>query len=419
MSLLKKAMILISAVALVVCCAYFCGAKDGKTACATTTGNGVKYLKTIETDAEGWDWSGFTLVANEQASRTWETGTYEKGGVGTYRFKGDYLEIYGYKGPEGGDVEIKIDGFGMGDFSLKDQKDGYRKLIGSFDMKYGWHTLKITSLTEGKWHSIDYIKVDIGKEVYTANYNLALIGNILCSVPNPTGGGNRDLNVIRNEKAYEVGISGVGPLQYDSFNGSGRGYFYMGYTYSEQITFSRLVFQEGETWVDGGWFADGDVKVQVQTTNGWKDVELIAPVNYPVSDLRADFGPNCEIYTFDFKPIEGKAIRIIGMSGGTSNFVSVAQIEVYSNYDALTLHGGYDYRNAVIFEVAATEPDEPDQSSSAITSETAAASSTTSIKEPAEPAEQDGGCGASGAALVSAMVCAIFALVFVKKEKRP
>ena len=413
MSLFKKVIISICAVVFVACCACIGAVKDNKMAYAES---GVKYLKTIETDAEGWTLDGFVLVANEQASRNWETGTYESGSVGTYRFKGDYLEIYGYKGPEGGDIEIKIDGFSLGDFSLKDQKDGYRKLIGSFDMKYGWHTLKITALTDGKWHSIDYIKVDIGKEAYTASYNLALIGNILCSVPNPTGGGNRDLNVIRNEKAYEVGVSGVGPLQYDSYTGSGRGYFYMGYTFTEFITFSRLVFQEGETWVDGGWFADGDVKVQVQTANGWKDVELIAPVNYPVSDLRADFGQNCEIYTFDFKPIEGKAIRIIGMSGGTGNFVSVAQIEVYSNYDALTLHGGYNYKNAVIFEPPVIEPEEPEQSSSVETSETAHVSVPTSTA-PVEPAEQNG-CGATGAALVPVMISSILALAFIRK-KRP
>ncbi len=416
---LKKFIFAVAAV--IVCCIVGISAwnKPATVSAATAT----RYLKSVETDAEGWSWNGFTLVANEQASRVWETGTYSASATGEYRYKGDYLEIYGYKGPEGGEISVEIDGVAIETLSLKASADTYKALLGSYETSYGWHTLKITSLTEGKWHSIDYIKIDIGKEAYCANYNLALVGNILCSVMHPTGGGNRDLNVVRNEKVYEVGVSGVGPLQYDSYNGSGRGYFYMGYTFTEELTFSRLVFQEGETWFDGGWFADGDVKVQVQTNSGWKDVTLVSPVNYPVSDTRADFGQNCEIYTFDFEPIAGKAIRLIGMSGGSSNFVSVAQIEVYSNRDALTLHGGYDYKNAVVFEPQIKPVDEdPGQSSSSSqpSSETQSAEKSSAQSAASQTPAEQGGCnGTAGAAALSSLFCLAAATAFIKRKNTP
>ena len=133
----------------------------------------------------------------------------------------------------------------------------------------------------------------------------------------------------------------------------------MGYAFKEEIPFSKLVFQEGDTWVDGGWFSDGDVKVQVRKNGTWKDVELQKPTGYPSSDVREDFGQSCEVYTFVFDTITGDAIRLIGMTGGTSNFVSVSQIEVYSNANAMTLSEGYNYRKATIYENA--QPQNPDK----------------------------------------------------------
>ena len=133
----------------------------------------------------------------------------------------------------------------------------------------------------------------------------------------------------------------------------------MGYSFAEELPFSKLVFQEGDTWFDGGWFSDGDIKVQVRKDGAWKDVTLTEPVGYPVSDAREDFGQSCEIYTFSFEKTAGDAIRLIGMTGGTSNFVSVSQIEVYAEADAKTLEQGYDYRAATVYELEEETEDEP------------------------------------------------------------
>ncbi len=318
------------------------------------------YFKKIESDAGEWAWKGFMAVENDKASRLWEHGTFSAGASGEVRFKGTTVEIFGFKGSIGGEISVEIDGEEKENVSLVAGSDQHQTLIASYsDLSADWHTLKVTSLSEGKWHAIDYVRVDIEKEAYLQNYNLALIGDIICSVSVDSliGGGNRDMNVIRNEKLYPVGTAGAGPAQYDSYTGGGRGYFYMGYSFKEMITFDKLIFQEGDTWHDGGWFSDGDIKVQVRTAMGWKDVELVAPIGYPMSDLRADFGQSCEIYIFDFKPIAGNAIRLFGMTGGTSNFVSISQIEVYANDDAKTL-AEYSYLDPTVFEYVEKQPDD-------------------------------------------------------------
>jgi len=307
------------------------------------------YVKKIESDAEGWEWEGFSAFENDKVSNSWEVGSMQSGAVGEYTFKSNYVALYGYKGLEGGNLLVSIDGEEGANVSLYNSQDLYKQKLVDFNLDFGWHTIKITSLTDNKWHSIDYMEVNLPKLAYEEHYNLALIGDIICSVPNPTGGGNKDLNVIRNEKVYPVGSNGVGRLQYDSFDGSARKDFYMGYEFKENITFNKLVFQEGETWATGGWFANGAPRVQVRNNGTWKDVTLTTPVNYPISDNRADFGVNCEVFTFTFEKIVGDAIRIIGLSGGTENFVSVAQIEVYGSSSAKTLHDGYNYKDKTHF----------------------------------------------------------------------
>jgi hypothetical protein len=43
----------------------------------------------------------------------------------------------------------------------------------------------------------------------------------------------------------------------------------------------------------------------------------------------ATVGPTFETYTLDFAPMTGDAIRIDGVPGGSADFISVGELEVY------------------------------------------------------------------------------------------
>ena len=314
----------------------------------------VGYEKKMETDAEGFKISeGFQLVEDDKASKNWQHGTYAAGESISYRFFGTGVAVYGFSGEEGGDFQISLDGEKKGEYSASDEEETYQKQIARLSgLKESWHEVEIRTLSEGKWHAVDFLKINIGKENYTATYNLAQVGNVITSVPAPTGGGNKDLNVVKNEKIYPVGTSGVGPAQYDSYvAGTGENYFWMGYDFDDILTFSKLVFQEGDHWADGGWFQNASsLKIQVRNGGEWTNVPLLNDPGYPASiSNKAEAGESSEIFEFIFAPVEGDGIRIYGKAGGSGHFVSVSQIEVYALAEAETLAGGADYRDALIY----------------------------------------------------------------------
>ena len=59
------------------------------------------------------------------------------------------------------------------------------------------------------------------------------------------------------------------------------------------------------------------------------DVTLTEEVLYPISDKQIDFGEGFERFTYNFEPIAGNAIRIIGQAGGTAHYTSIAELIVF------------------------------------------------------------------------------------------
>lgn len=60
----------------------------------------------------------------------------------------------------------------------------------------------------------------------------------------------------------------------------------MGYDFDDILTFSKLVFQEGDHWADGGWFQNASsLKIQVRNGGEWTNVPLLNDPGYPASDL--------------------------------------------------------------------------------------------------------------------------------------
>ena len=159
-----------------------------------------------------------------------------------------------------------------------------------------------------------------------AGTNLTPLGTPIARVPNPTGGGNKNLEIIRDGDVPPVGTPDSS-RQFDTFHGAGAAApaaeDWIGYSYPTPHVFSRVVFQEGRHFVDGGWF--DTLTVQVRQGGTWTPVAglTITPA-YPAGDNGVSF----ETYVLDFVPTLGDGIRIYGRPGGVDDFVSVAELQV-------------------------------------------------------------------------------------------
>jgi hypothetical protein len=341
--------------------AFFCGGallsgcSSAKNATLSPSGMARKsvtlsHLKKIESDTEGFTYFGFSLIDDRKASKRVYEGTYEKGATARYSFRGDILKIYGYQGQKGGRFALTIDSVDKGTVDTHSSGDDDQALLASYSgLGDAMHEMSLTTLDEA-WVAIDYLEIDIGKNTYSAHYDLAPLGEVVTSVPKPTGGGNKDLNVIRNERVYAVGTSGLGAAQYDSYDGyAHQNVFWMGYSFKETFSLSKLVLQTGDVFQDGGWWKNGSLKVQIFANDAWSDVTLSNDPAYPVGDAPANFTAS-GIYTFLFPATECSGIRLSGDAGGTSTFVAISQIEVFSASTATGLLEGADYRSAVVYE---------------------------------------------------------------------
>ncbi len=158
-----------------------------------------------------------------------------------------------------------------------------------------------------------------------AEEELTQVGTPIAKVTAPTGGGSKNIETIRDGVRPVVG-STSSLLQYDTFDGGSNALDdWIGYSFANQHTFTRMEFQEGRHFLDsGGWF----VSLTVQVRNGgvWQDVSgLVSLPAYPgVND-----GVNFESYSLTFAPMTGDGIRLYGAPGGPSGFISVAELGVF------------------------------------------------------------------------------------------
>ena len=156
--------------------------------------------------------------------------------------------------------------------------------------------------------------------------DLAIIGTPVFFTDPPSGSGNYNKSVIKATRIQSSGYSNFDPWQYDTYAGGGaRSEDWFGYTFDANITFSKLIFQEGMGEGGGGFFASGTIKVQVRVSGTWTDVSgsSISP------SYDADGSPTYETYTFTFTDITGDGIRVYGDPGGGENWSSVAVIEAW------------------------------------------------------------------------------------------
>ena len=146
---------------------------------------------------------------------------------------------------------------------------------------------------------------------------------VIAKVPAPLGSG-AGLSVIRDGDRPPAG-TGDTRRQYDSWDGANAATEdWVGYTFASPQTFTRVVFQEGVHFWDGGWFLS--LTVQVRQSGQWVAVRNLATT--PAYSGRN--APNYTTYTLSFDPIQGDGIRIYGAPGGSAAFISVGEVEVFA-----------------------------------------------------------------------------------------
>ena len=145
---------------------------------------------------------------------------------------------------------------------------------------------------------------------------------VIAKVPSPWGSGG-PLSVIRDGDRPPPG-NGETRRQYDSYDGNNAAADdWVGYTFASPQTFTRVVFQEGIHFWDGGWFLN--LTVHVRVGGVWTPVQnLVTTPAYPGKNALS-----FETFTLNFSPIQGDGIRIFGAPGGGANFISVAELDVY------------------------------------------------------------------------------------------
>jgi hypothetical protein len=133
--------------------------------------------------------------------------------------------------------------------------------------------------------------------------------------------------------------SGVLSTSEDDFDEETKATDWWGYRWPQPYTFDEVVYETGNLFSGGGWFASG-LQVQVLQNGQWVTVPqnvVITPA-YPYSSTAGAQAT----YTFDFPSVSGTGVRIVGTPGGSSHFSSISQLAVYYGGRNLVVNPGFE-----------------------------------------------------------------------------
>jgi glucose/arabinose dehydrogenase len=152
--------------------------------------------------------------------------------------------------------------------------------------------------------------------------------------PLPLGLGNPDRETLRNGTAPPAGSTSL-HAQFDtSHNGDQGDFDWLGLRFPTPRTLVRVVFHEGATQADGGWFETVGVEYQAHDAAPWTPVPgvQITPVYRSVGPA----SPSYEPFVFQFPPLVASAVRLSGAPGGSTGYVSAAELRGFGPaYDPL------------------------------------------------------------------------------------
>ncbi|WP_069867397.1 hypothetical protein [Streptomyces malaysiensis] len=153
------------------------------------------------------------------------------------------------------------------------------------------------------------------------------------TTPDNTADGSRNLarepGTVPVERATHFGRAiyndGDKAQNEDGWNDERKPTSWWGYTWPRTYRLNQVAYTTGTMFGDGGWFSDPP-RIQVRRDGVWTDVtgRRVTP-SYPTSSAA---GTN-QTYVFDFDTTTGDGVRVIGASGGTQTFTSIAELAAY------------------------------------------------------------------------------------------
>jgi Right handed beta helix region len=119
-------------------------------------------LQTIDDSSSSFTYKSFAAYRDSKAYSKTAHGGQINGGSAEIQFRGSTLEVYAWKGADGGAIEIVVDGVSRGQVSLRNQKELYNQKVFAINtLSDAQHSLKIIG-RGSNWNMFDYIKVGSG-----------------------------------------------------------------------------------------------------------------------------------------------------------------------------------------------------------------------------------------------------------------
>jgi len=198
-----------------------------------------------------------------------------------------------------------------------------------------YYRIELTATNTSGLSATAHVFVYPAKSVFDPSGTSLLITKVsTLTPPVPLGSGEPDAEIVRDGKHPTVGSSD--PLtQWDSSHAGEQGDddwigMLLPAVPGPESRFVALEFQEGMHFADGGWWKE--LAVEVRDGGVWTpatNLHVTPPYPFPSAGHPFFDGTNFQTYELHFDPTHGDAIRLRGAPGGSTGFVSVAELRAH------------------------------------------------------------------------------------------